>query len=131
MEFKAFLKIREEASKAWVNGDAEPLEALLTQHQDSSFFGPDGGVVHGAKKVGATHRKGASMFASGKTKFQMIQWAAGDKVAYCVGIQRAVTKLVGKPGTAKFNLRVTEIFRRTRGNWELVHRHADMLGKGR
>jgi ketosteroid isomerase-like protein len=52
---------------------------------------------------------------------------ASDGIGYCVGVQHATARMVGKPGTIPFHLRVTEVFRRESGEWKLVHRHADPL----
>jgi ketosteroid isomerase-like protein len=57
----------------------------------------------------------------------MMHMAAGNDVAYWVGVQRSVVEMRNQKGAIPFDLRVTEIFRREGDEWKLVHRHADKL----
>ena len=126
--FEQFMKQREAAASAYVSGDATPVGALLTQHAPSSFFGPMGGHIEGAKKVWATHEHGAEQFhAGGENELEILNKGASDGIAYWVGLQHA-TVHIGKSAKATLmSLRVTEVFRREEGEWKLIHRHADML----
>jgi ketosteroid isomerase-like protein len=126
--FKQFMKEREIAANAYVNGDAEPLSSLLTGYLPSTFFGPMGGHVEGAKKVASTHKHGAEQFrAGGENKLEILHMAASDGIAYWTGLQHA-SAYVGKSAEATpMNLRVTEVFRLEDSEWKLIHRHADTL----
>ncbi len=126
-DFEEFMKRREEASRAFVNGDGGPLSRIVTHISPATFFGPMGGYEQGAEPVASSHEHGAKLFESGETSFKILQMAASDGIGYCVGLQRARTRMVGKPEAVPFNLRVTEIFRREEGEWKMVHRHADPL----
>lgn len=126
-DFEQFMKQREDASRAYVNGDGGPLSRILTRHSPATFFGPMGGYEHGAGQVASTHERGAAQFESTETEFEVLQMAASEGVAYCVGLQRATARMRGKKEAVPFNLRVTELFRQEDGEWKLVHRHADML----
>jgi ketosteroid isomerase-like protein len=53
--------------------------------------------------------------------------AASGDLAYWVGVQRSVVNVRGQEQGVPMDLRVTEIFRRERGEWKLVQRHADRL----
>lgn len=48
-DFEQFLKQREEASEAYVNGDAEPLRRISAQDLPATFFSPNGDYVKGAE----------------------------------------------------------------------------------
>ena len=70
--FEQFMKQREMAASAYVSGDAAPVGRLVTQISPASFFGPMGGHIEGAKKVWATHERGAEQFhAGGTSKLEM------------------------------------------------------------
>jgi len=53
--------------------------------------------------------------------------AARGGIAYWVGFQRTTVRMRGMPKAVRFNLRVTEVFRREGNDWRLIHRHADPL----
>ena len=47
-----------------------------------------------------------------------------DSLAYTVGFERGLAQVDGKP-PVPMTIRVTHMFRYTRGEWRLMHRHAD------
>jgi ketosteroid isomerase-like protein len=129
-DFDAFLLERTHAAEAYVNGNAGPLSALLADASDATFFGPGGGVVHGADAVVSRYASDAPMFEQGSTtRLEILHAAASGDVGYWVGYQHALARLKGKPEPVPMKLRVTEVFRREDGAWKLVHRHADMLAE--
>ena len=126
--FEQFMKQREKASLAFVNGDIGPLDRLSTHDSPASIFGPNGDTLDGADKVNASNANGASHFQSGGTnKFEVMQMGASDGIAYWAGIQRSTVRMQGKSEAIPMDLRVTEVFRLEDGEWRLVHRHADVL----
>jgi ketosteroid isomerase-like protein len=129
-DFEAFMQTREKAATSYVNGDPAPVLVLLTKHAKSTFFGPDGSYIEGAKEVLSTHEKGAQAFEpGGANELELLQVFASDGIAYWVGIQRAKARMHGKSELVPMSLRVTEVFRREGEGWKLVHRHADMLAE--
>lgn len=129
-DFKEFIRRREEAAESYVNGDAEPLALLSAEISDATFFAPNGGFVQGAEDVLARYKADAKSFApESKSRFEILQMAASDEIAYWTGFQRAAVHFNGKPEAVEFNLRITEIFRREGDDWKLVHRHADALAE--
>ena len=128
-DFKHFMKERDRASDAYVNGDIAPLAAMSATTSPATFFGPKGGVVQGADEVNDTNASGARAFESGESKFKVLQMAASGDLAFWTGLQHAKVRFTGKPETIAMTLRVTETFRRKDGQWLLVHRHADPLAE--
>jgi ketosteroid isomerase-like protein len=128
MTFEQFMQRREQAARAYVSGDPEPLGGMVARDLPATFFSPRGGYRRGAGEVWQTYETDAAAFAPGsETSFEVLAMAAGDEVAYWSGLQRATVKLAGSGESRPMDLRVTEVFRREGGGWKLVHRHADPL----
>jgi len=127
-DFEAFLQRREEASRAYVRGDAVPLSAMVAQEDPATFFLPRGGYRQGAREVASGYERDATVFKPGgeSSKFEVFQMAASKDIAYWTGLQHGMARMGDSKEAVPSNLRVTEIFRREQGNWKLVHRHADM-----
>jgi ketosteroid isomerase-like protein len=127
-DFEQFMKRREEASRAWTQGDAELLGQIVTRSSPATFFGPNGDYSQGAEEVASTYEHGASMFEQGSEfNFKILQMAASDGIAYWVGFMQGEARMRGKSEAIPMNLRVTEVFHRENKGWKMVHRHADTL----
>jgi NAD(P)H-dependent FMN reductase/ketosteroid isomerase-like protein len=124
--FEAFLKRREVAAAAYVEGDAGPLGQMLPREGPATFLSPRGDTVQGAAAVAARYERDATSFErGGSNRLEILQSAAAGDVAWWTGYQIAEARLAGKPGAVPMKLRVTEAFRFHRTGWKLVHRHAE------
>lgn len=127
-DFEAFLKTREETSDAFVEGDFAPLKHISTETAPATIFGPKGDCVEGPDEVNAVNEAGAKAFKPGsENAFEIMHHRADTELAYWVGVQRSVVQLKDQEKGVPMDLRVTEIFRKEKGEWKLIHRHADML----
>lgn len=125
-DFDAFLVRREKISSEYIRGNAAPLTGISTSSDPATFFPPSGDRVTGAAKVNAANRKGAQAFGKGSVgRFEVLQSGSSGGVGFWTGIQHADMAIRGKKERSKMQLRVTEFFRIERGEWKLVHRHAD------
>ena len=125
-DFSEFLRRREEASTAFVNGAFDPLDAVSTHRSPATIFGPRGDTVEGADEVNAANAAAAAMFANGSTNsFEIMHAASDDQIGYWTGIQHSVVRMRGRDDPIPMELRVTEVFRNEDGAWKLIHRHAD------
>jgi ketosteroid isomerase-like protein len=123
--FEEFMRRRETAARAYVAGDPSLVEALAASDGPATFFDPAGGFIEGAKQVNAANRLGASAFGPKGVTFLEVkdQGVAGD-LAFWTGFQDADIEVKATGAIVPMRLRVTEVFRRTEGEWRMVHRHA-------
>jgi SnoaL-like domain len=124
-DFAEFMKRREVAARAFINGDFTPSGPIVTAEAPATFFDPWGGWHQGPDRVRECYERNVSLFASGSCTFETLQMAASDTIGYWVFIQRGEVRLQGAAEAIPFALRVTEVFRREAGVWKLVHRPAD------
>lgn len=126
--FTAFMKEREAASNAYIQGDPAPLVAISSSGDPATFFPPSGARVVGAAAVRSAFEDGAAMFAPGSTgHFEVLALGVSGDLAFWSGVQHSDACLKDKDGRVPMRLRTTEVFRREAGGWKLVHRHADMI----
>ena len=129
--FAPFMTEREDASNAYINGEAAPLLAMASAEAQTTFFPPSGERIKGAKAVTRAHEQGAKAFGAGsKGHFEVLASGVSGRIAYWTGVQHADAQLKGKAGLVPMQLRTTEIFRFESGGWKLSHRHADFVKKG-
>lgn len=127
-DFEQFMEQREDAARAYVNGDAGPVDRISTRTSPATFFHPNGDYEQGAEQVSSRYERDAGYFESGgESSFEILQMAASDGIAYWVGFQHATARLKGQAEAVPMSLRITEVFRREGDEWKLVHRHADFL----
>jgi ketosteroid isomerase-like protein len=116
-----------EVATAYVNGNAAPLDAIVTHSDPATFFSPRGDSLQGATAVAERYRTDAGGFESGSTsRLEVHQLAASGNVAWWTGLQIANVRVKGKSDPVSMTVRITESFRFEGGEWKLVHRHADM-----
>jgi ketosteroid isomerase-like protein len=128
--FREFMKRRENAARAYVNGDPQPLEKIVTANSPATFFGPKGEHKEGAADVLLTYKSGAASFDSGsETHFEVLHMEASDGLAFWTGFQKASVRMLETEENVPMNIRVTEVFRKEGYDWKMVHRHADMGGQ--
>lgn len=129
-DFDAFMKRRADVARAYVNGDAAPLDQIVARTGAASFFAPSGGFERGAEAVAARYDTDVAAFRpGGESTLDVIHSAASGDLAFWVGFQVAKVKMQGQDQPVSMKLRITELFRRIGGKWLMVHRHADPLAE--
>jgi NAD(P)H-dependent FMN reductase/ketosteroid isomerase-like protein len=122
--FARFMQARKEAALAYINGDAGPLDSLVTHDDPATFFHPRGDPVRGAVAVQARYDADARAFGRGAGgQLEVLQCGSSGELAFWTGLQHAQVHMQGK--SIAMTLRITEVFRSEDGSWKLAHRHAD------
>lgn len=126
-DFETFFARRTLAAEAYASGDYAPLAPLVAKEGTASFHGPQGDTVSGARNVAERYRKDAASFqAGGKSRFEILQKGVSGEIGFWTGFQVATVKPGSSPEPIEMRIRVTEVFRHLNGEWQLVHRHADL-----
>lgn len=114
-----------------LNGDATEWLANASHADDVTLLSPYGESFRGWAAVGKRYEFAASrMTPSGATA--QVEYLAvevlGD-LAYTVQIEHSVFRIAGEDQSQSGFTRVTQMFRRERGEWKLVHRHMDHVAE--
>ena len=116
--FGAFMKRREAIAFDYVNGDADPLAAILTHRDPATFFSPNGDHQTGAGAIAKRYTEDAKGFAkSSKSRLEILQSRANGGLAFWTGLQHAEVRMVGNDNAVRMALRITEVFRLEGGGW--------------
>src|SRR5262249_11235836 len=87
-DFDVFMKRREAAALAYVQGDPGPVVDLTVRKDPASFFGPDGSKTEGVEAVLRDYRDGASRFGPDSAcHFEVLHKQASDEEAFWTGFQ--------------------------------------------
>lgn len=127
--FKGFLKVWEEGALKFVNGDATQWKRNSSHTAQATIFGAFGGYERGWQHVAPRYDWAAAQF-KGKQNENRVEYLAVESdrnLAYTVSIEHKQAKLGSQQEKGPQTFRVTQIFRREKGEWKLVHRHADPL----
>jgi len=108
---------------AWINGDGS---GYALPH-DGTIMGAVGGVSHGGAETADRQAAVARQWKSGRGEVELVNAGVSRELAWLALIERAVVVLDPQVGEQRWDLRVTEVFRRTADGWERTHRHADPL----
>jgi ketosteroid isomerase-like protein len=115
-----------EATVAYVEGDMKRYVALVNHADSYTLADPFGGPA-----AQYQHRRGEledepSAFTAGEAQLEVLYVHAWDETVVLVAVERQRGVVANLP-EQDWSLRVTLVYRRTSGDWELVHRHADPL----
>lgn len=95
--------------------------------EDGTIMGAVGGVSFGGPETAARQTAVASQWKSGTGDIEYVNGGVTCDLAWLAMIERASVVLDPDIGEERWDLRVTEIFRKTADGWQRVHRHADPL----
>ena len=112
---------------AMLNGDPGPMISYWADSDDITVFGGWGRIEKGHQPVTDAMRWVGSRFTGADAvDLEHLVIASSGDLAYTAGFERSQVSVDGGP-RRDMTLRVTHIYRRTGGDWKLIHRHADFL----
>lgn len=117
----------ESANAAFINGDMRRWYDIVGPLADDfTLMQPLGGFTRGFDPSPERLDQLARTFTRGEATFELVQGYATRDMAVLVFIERQRAEIAGLP-EQDWSLRVTQVWRRRGGEWELAHRHADPL----
>ena len=122
--FRDVLAQEEAAERAIYNGDAEPYKALWSHAEDVTLFGAFGPCKVGWPQLSRTFDWVAHRYQGGAVSQEYEAIVEAGDVAYTVALEHGRVALDGDPQRSQ-TIRVTQIYKRENGQWQLVHRHGD------
>jgi ketosteroid isomerase-like protein len=118
------------ANTALMKGDAVAYAAVMKMTDDFTLMQPFGGkIVRGFDPSPEHISKLGSFFRNGDFRQDVVKVIRSDNIAVLVLIERQSVEVGGLP-KQEWELRVTLVFHKQRGEWRLAHRHADPLVHG-
>ena len=121
------IKGAEEKNAAFMRGEMDRWSKLARLAPDFTLMQPFGGPAsHGFDASPERLAELARYFRNGEATLEVAQTYVSDGLAVLVMIERQRAEVGGLPGQ-DWSLRVTEVYRRSASEWQLVHRHADPL----
>jgi len=109
------------------NGDTSAIKALYAHSDDATSFYGWGGYEKGWEAVARRWDWAGRQFQGGTVSYQSVSAVATGELAYTTDIETFTARMDGVERPVAWSNRVTHIFRRERGAWRLVHRHANRL----
>ena len=107
----------------WINGDA----SNYAFPDDGTILGAVGGYSHGGAATSARQSAAAAHWLRGSGDIEFLNGGVSGDLAWLTFIARSRVVLTGTEAERRWDLRVTEVFRRNGDLWERIHRHADPL----
>lgn len=126
-EIDALVQRTGDAASALIRGDVRQYLALIQHSDDFTLMAPLGGEPErGFDASRESVEELEQFFRGGEAKQELVESYASGDLAVLVVIERQHGEVGGLPDQ-EWSLRVTLVFRREAGGWQLVHRHADPL----
>jgi ketosteroid isomerase-like protein len=111
-------------------GDVARYRKVIEVTPDFTLMDPFGGPPTGAPASAEAWARIGRLFEQGRdSAFELIASYFSRDMAVLVANEHAHVAVAGLPAQT-WSLRVTLVFKREHGSWQLAHRHADPLAPG-
>src|ERR1700754_868211 len=127
-ELDELVRRTEEATTAFMRGEMDRYLELTPHARGYSLVNPFGGTPTSYEDRGESLRAAADFFADGEAKVELVESHAWDDTLVLVMVERQHGRVGGLPDQ-RWDLRVTQVYRREGSEWVVVHRHADPLAE--
>jgi hypothetical protein len=107
----------------WINGDA----GGYALPDDGTILGAIGGYARGGAETAERQAAVAANWLRGSGDVEFLNGGESADFAWLTFLERSRVVLRGEEHERRWDLRVTEIFRRDGATWRRIHRHADPL----
>jgi len=124
-EWERFASACQQALGHLVEGRSEPFQALWSHADDVVIMGAFGGYGRGWEQVSARLDWAAEVIRATDRAAENVVTVVGDDLAYTVDLERMTRHVGDRPHPR--TLRSTQVYRRGRGEWKVVLRHAEEL----
>jgi len=127
--FHSFLSEWEVSALRFLNGDPKPWIERSAHSEDATIFGAFGGYEKGWAQVGPRYEWASAQFkgAQNENRVEYLNTGSSGDLAFTVSIEHKTSRLGNAKERSNQTFRRTQIFRREKGEWKLLHRHADRL----
>jgi ketosteroid isomerase-like protein len=125
-ELDALVRLTEEATTAFLNGDMERYLELTPHASGFTLMNPFGGSPDRYEDRSESIREAAGFFQGGEATIELAEAHSWGDTLVLVMIERQHAQVGGLPDQ-DWSLRVTQVYRRDGSDWRVVHRHADPL----
>ena len=116
------------ALRAILYGDPTLYEALFADRDDITLGNPFGPYARGRAAVSKTLAGAAAKYRDGEVVgVDSVATYANGSIACVVEVEHDRAKVGGGNDLAEFHVRVTSVYEHLKGQWRLVHRHADPI----
>jgi ketosteroid isomerase-like protein len=125
-EFRSTILARHiEAERSFVHGDPQPRMELWSRRDPVTLFGAIGMSESGWDQLSKTFAWVVSRFSQvSDFRIDIEQVGVSGDLAYVLWFERFNGSIAGRP-VEPVTVRVTHVYRREKGGWKVVHRHAD------
>ena len=114
-----------EALNRAINGDPVPIIEVWSHSSDVTAMHPLGGRETGWEEVRANWEQVAQGFSEGQVSLEdLVVVPLSEDVAYTLGTEHGQATLGEE--SVSIDWRVTNIYRREEGEWNVVHHHTDV-----
>ncbi|HTC86137.1 MAG TPA: nuclear transport factor 2 family protein [Candidatus Acidoferrum sp.] len=130
-EFRTvFLARQTKAEEAMIHGDVQPRLALWSRREPVSLLGAWGPNKTGWAElerifVWVAQRFGSTTQSDFRFDVEVAEVSADGQMAYTVGFER-FNEILANGERKPWSVRVTHVYRREDGEWNIVHRHGDL-----